>query len=73
MSRSYRKPYDYIVCHSSRGLKKDKDSSNRVVRRTTFDIPSGNYYRKVVDNWGWATDGKKRWLDPKEWPKAIRK
>lgn len=52
--------------------KKDRKQANGEIRRSGLeDIPDGNHYRRVVERWMWADDGKTfAWMDD---PKSYRK
>lgn len=73
MSRSRKKVGVMPVCKLRAGeRKKDRQRSNEEVRQTGLeDMPDGNHYRKMVNRWMWADDGKTfSYVDD---PKSYRK
>ena len=76
MSRSYKKHlWTKLVSRS------DKRAANRRVRRTTEEIPNGNSYRRIYEQWDvcdqkWLYDPRPRWRSwSQEWiePRPVWK
>jgi hypothetical protein len=58
MSRSLKKPFISIT-GKNKSMREWKNNANKLIRRKLVDedIPDGNFYRLITDNWTSPRDG----------------